>query len=96
MDEIGPDECSIWKLSKRLHLICWLMRIVRAWRRLLRLRGHSLCVKKGKFDAKMEVVARFTSIDTMDGRAKRLKVLAVRRDYSDLGPDDDDDLLLDE
>lgn len=52
--------------------------------------------EKGKFDAKMEVVARFTSIDTMDGRAKRLKVLAVRRDYSDLGPDDDDDLLLDE
>lgn len=43
---------------------------------------------KGKFDMKMEVVAKYTSIDAPDGRTKRLKIMAARKDYSDLMEDD--------
>lgn len=46
--------------------------------------------EKGRFAANMEVVARFSSVDAPDGRMKRLKVLAARRDYNDLGDLDDD------
>lgn len=44
--------------------------------------------EKGRFGADMEVVAKFSSIDAPDGRTKRLKVMAARKDYSGLNEDD--------
>lgn len=49
--------------------------------------------QKGQFDQNMEIVARFSSVDAPDGRLKKLRVFAARKDFDEIDSEDYDSLI---